>query len=162
MLGCAAVISAPTTARAQDDYVYCGTKWPGWWWQVRGPHSLIDNLKVVQTIIGSPYIPAGATYTVYPVRFILHNYGKTATPAQTPYSVEQNMVGSAGYWSPDQPFDPNNPINPYARLFFYVSTRAYLPAVQAGAEIGISGNVAIPASLAKTAAAQLLSVSLGY
>ncbi|PTL77758.1 hypothetical protein [Vitiosangium sp. GDMCC 1.1324] len=93
--------------------------WPRRWWiRPVPPFPWWDDIfKVVDSSI-EPVSSQFNGYEGYAVNVTLQYQGKDVLKAGQSVRLTHSLgVSAAGNWSPDQDYDPNNPINPYAFFF---------------------------------------------
>lgn len=160
MLGCTMIASQLSAVRAEEE-PWCGTTYPGWWWKVHGPRHLTDMLDIERFAVGAPVATPDGSAMIYPFAVVVHNHGRAATPANSPYSVTTELAGGASV-AAGQGFDPNYPASPYSCLKFAMVNKGLLPAVQAGQHLTLHGKVTLPKTLGQSTQGILIGMNFGY
>lgn len=162
LLGIAAFVQQPLAARAQDDVWRCGNDLQ-WWWKIHGPRSVENILTIDRTIIQDRGQVPGSNLEGFKVAFYVRNIGNRALPARTAFSLSHSIANTdGGYWDPDNPFDPNNPGNPYANQYFEVASKGYLGALKPGKTMKIVGTLYAPLDAVKNGGVHEMSLNVGW
>ncbi len=115
----------------EDGDPICPDGWPFRWRLPRPtPPSPWPWYSDFLAVADASLAQVGSQYPGYEARHVkltYKNVSKQVVKAGTSVRLGHgSSVSSAGYWGPDQPIDPSNPINPYAFFFRETLAQTYL------------------------------------
>jgi hypothetical protein len=120
---------------------------PWYWLRVLGPSSAPSSLRVVESS-ATEVSSTRPGYRASRIRVVLQNAGRSIIEAGIPVLMVHGSSPSAGgNYSPDQPFDPNDPGNPFAIYFREALHSGQLEqALYPGQNLVLEGTAFIPVS----------------